>query len=102
MVPSFWRHIDQDFHGSPDAASTAFATFFKVAIVFFVVVFWLLSAVSLANGILILKRKRHRLCMWLSGISLLGTPLNLVVGILSLVTLNNAWARNLFAHGRQT
>lgn len=100
MVPSFWRHIDQDFHVQSDPVGAKFAMFIKIAIVVVVVVFWLLSAVSLTNGILILKRRRHRLCMVLSGISLLGTPFNLIVGIISLVTLSNDGARNLFAKGR--
>jgi len=95
MVPSFWRHIDQDFHGQ----SGTVAMVIKVTVVIVVVGFWLLSAVSLVNGFLILKRRRHRLCMILSGISLLGTPLNLIVRILSLTALNNPCARNVFANG---
>jgi len=66
MVPSFWQHIDRTSLANPSSAGTMIVVF-KVAIVFFVVLFWLLSAVSLANGFLILKRRRHRLCMILSG-----------------------------------
>ena len=100
MVPSFWQHVEHDFRPQSDPIGAKLAIIVKIAIVAVVVMFWLISAVSLTNGILILKRRRHRACMILSGISLLGTPLNLIVGILSLVTLNNVWARNLFANGR--
>lgn len=99
MVPSFWRLIDQDFHGQSDPSAGTISIIFKVVVVFFVVLFWLLSAISLANGFLILKRRRHRLCMILSGLSLLGTPLNLIVRILSLTALSNARARSVFANG---
>src|SRR5262249_4631174 len=101
-VPKFWRSIDHDFLGTSDPAAATIATILKAVIVVFVVAFWMLSAVSLANGVLMLKRRRYRLCMIFSGVSLLGTPLHLILGILTLVTLNNAWARDLFAKGRQT
>ena len=97
-VPTFWQHIDHDFRGTSDPVAATMATVFKVAIVVVVVAFWLLSILSVTNGILIFKRRRHRLCMILPGVSLLGTPFHLILGILSLVTLNNAWARNLFAN----
>jgi uncharacterized membrane protein YwzB len=100
MAPSLWRNIDQDFHGESDPVVVTMAMVFKVGIVVIVVVFWLLSAVSLTNGVLIPKRTRHQLCMILSGISLLGTPFHLIVGIFSLITLNNDWARKLFANDR--
>jgi hypothetical protein len=101
FIPTFWQLIDHDFHPHSDPVVTTMATVFKVAVVIVVVGFWLLSALSLTNGILILKRRRHRLCIVLSGVSLLGTPLHLIVGIISLVTLNNDWARMLFADGRR-
>jgi|SRR5215813_9217317 len=97
-VPTFWEQIEHEFRGTSDPVAATMATVFKVAIVVVVVAFWLLSILSVTNGILIFKRRRHRLCMILSGVSLLGTPLHLILGILSLVTLNKARARSLFAN----
>jgi hypothetical protein len=62
-VPIFWQHIDQDFRGTSDPVAGTMGTVFKVAILLVVIGFWFLSVLSLTNGILILKRRRHRLCM---------------------------------------
>jgi hypothetical protein len=101
MVPTFWQYIDRDFHSTSEPVVAKIGMALKVVIVLVVVQFWLLSLISLANGFLILKRRRYRLCMIFSGVSLLGTPFHLILGIISLATLGNDWARKRFANGRR-
>lgn len=86
--------------GSAEPFVAMLAKVFKALVVVIVVAFWSLSAVGLTNGFLILKRRRHRLCIALSAIQILGTPFHIALGIVSVFMLNNDEARSLFANGR--
>ena len=96
MVPNFWHGLDQSLAGKTDPVLATFVTLMKAMVVVVIVCFWVFSAVSLVNGYLILKRRRHQLCMILSGVSIAGGPPGMVVGIISLVVLNRDWVRRLF------
>ena len=100
-IPSFWRDIDQELNGQSDPGAAILAMLIKVLIAVSILLFWPAAAVPLTNGFLILKRKRYRLCRILSGISLLGTPFHLIIGIFSLSLLNKDWAKKLFANDGQ-
>ena len=92
----FWQALERSAVSPGDAFGSAMVSVMKALVVLVVLIFWVLSAVSIANGYLILKRRRHRLCVILSGVSIFGTPLHLILGIISLVALTRDWARSQF------
>jgi hypothetical protein len=99
MIQVSWQILDgrQIPH---DPVGASMITIMRVGVVLVVILFWLFSLVSLVNGYLILKRRRYRTCIALSGISIVGTPIGLVIGIVSLVMLSQGWAKDLFSLGR--
>jgi hypothetical protein len=101
MLRFFWHDLDQTIVGRTDQTLVAIVSFMKAMTVVVVLCFWIFSIISLVNGYLILKRRRHRLCMILSGISIAGNPLGMIVGVISLVVLNKEWARHLFMESSQ-
>ena len=93
----FWQALDQAAAGGTDTFAVIVTGVMKVMAVLVVLCFWVFSGVSLVNGYLILMRRRHRLCLILSGLSALGTPLGLIVGVVSVIVLTQDGVRGLFA-----
>jgi hypothetical protein len=100
-VQHFWAILDGSGAASGDPIFTFFAGVMKAGVVLVVAVFWLTSLVALANGYFILRRRRYRVCLILSGVSVIGTLFGVLLGIVSLVVLTRDWARAQFSDAVQ-